>query len=76
MGLSKTGTPIDLEVTYTENETVDDDASVNSTNSEEDEDDRTTMRVYGTTTNGLRWITMDEKEEWSSEFEAIEMPSS
>jgi hypothetical protein len=76
MGLSKTGAPIDLEVTYAENETVDDDTSVKSTDSEEDEGDRTTMRVYGTSTNGLRWITIDEKEKWYSEFEDIEMPSS
>lgn len=76
MGLSKTGNPIDFKVKYTENETVDDDTSVNSTDSNEDESDRGIMRVYGTTTNGLRWITIDEKEEWQSEFEAIEMPSS
>jgi len=75
MGLSKTGEPIDFKIKYTENETVDDDTSVKSTDSEEDEDDRATMRVYGTTMNGLRWLTIDEKEEWYSEFEAIEMPT-
>merc|ERR1711935_1055653 len=40
MGLSKTGNPIDLKVKYSENETVDDDVSVKSTDSEEDESDR------------------------------------
>mmetsp|Transcript_4567 Transcript_4567/g.11765 ORF Transcript_4567/g.11765 Transcript_4567/m.11765 type:complete len:810 (-) Transcript_4567:1646-4075(-) len=75
MGLSKTGDPIDLKIKYSENETLDDDTSVKSNDSEEDEDDRATMRVYGTTMNGLRWITVDEKEEWYSEFEAIEMTS-
>lgn len=74
VGLSNDN-PIDFKVKYTENETVDDDMSVKSTDSEEDEDDRATMRVYGTSMNGLRWITIDEKEEYYSEFEAIEMPS-
>ena len=76
VGLSNTGNPIDFKVKYAENETLDDDRSVKSTDSEEDEDDRATMRVYGTTMNGLRWITIDEKEEYYSEFEAIDMPSS
>ena len=76
IGLSKTGNPIDFKLRYKENETLDDDTSVKSTDSEEDEDDRAIMRVYGTTMNGLRWITIDEKEEWYSEFEAIDMPSS
>ena len=76
MGLSSTGNPIDYKVKYAANETLDDDTSVKSTDSEEDDDDRATMRVYGTTMNGLRWITVDEKEEWYSEFEAIEMPTS
>jgi len=75
MGLSNTGQPIDYKVKYTANEVLDDDSSVKSTDSEEDENDNSTMRVYGTTMNGLRWITVDEKEEWYSEFEAIEMPT-
>jgi hypothetical protein len=75
MGLSKSGTPIDFKIKYAANERLDDDTSVKSTDSEEDEDDRATIRVYGTTMNGLRWITIDEKEEWYSEFERIEMPS-
>ena len=74
MGLSKKGDPIDFKIKYSENETLDDDMSVNSNDSKEDEDDRATMRVYGTTMNGLRWVTIDEKQEWYSEFEAIEMP--
>jgi len=74
MGSSKTESPIDYKINYFENETLDDDASVKSTDSEEDEDDRATTRVYGTNTNGLRWITVDEKKEWHSAFEEIEMP--
>ncbi len=76
VGLSNTGSPIDFKIKYAENETLDDDTSVKSTDSQEDEDDRATMRVYGTTMNGLRWITIDEKEEWYSEFERIDMPTS
>ena len=76
MGLSKTGQPVDYKVKYVANETIDDDTSVKSTDSEEDEGDHSTMRVYGTTMNGLRWITVDEQEEWYSEFERIEMPTS
>jgi len=71
MGLSNTGLPIDYKMGYTANELLDDDTSVKSTDSEEDEDDHSTMRVYGTTVNGLRWITVDEKKKWCSEFEAI-----
>mmetsp|Transcript_8292 Transcript_8292/g.16077 ORF Transcript_8292/g.16077 Transcript_8292/m.16077 type:complete len:925 (+) Transcript_8292:81-2855(+) len=78
VGLSNTGNPIDCKIKYSANETLDDDdnTSVKSTESLEDEDDRATMRVYGTTMNGLRWITVDEQEEWYSEFEAVEMPTS
>jgi len=74
-GLSNTGTPIDYKIKYAANETLDDDTSVKSTDSEEDDDDRATMRVYGTARNGLRWITVDEQEEWYSEFECIDMPT-
>ena len=75
VGLSNTGNPIDYKVKYRENEVLDDDVSVKSTDSVEDEDDRAIMRVYGTTMNGLRWITIDEKEEYYSEFESIPMPA-
>eukprot|EP00536_Pseudo-nitzschia_multiseries_P010447 jgi/Psemu1/319858/estExt_fgenesh1_pm.C_3190002 len=74
-GLSKTGNPIDYKIKYAANETLEDDTSVRSTDSEEDDDDRATMRVYGTGRNGLRWITVDEQEEWYSEFESIGMPT-
>ena len=76
MGLSNTGNPIDFKVKYREKQVLDDDTSVKSTDSVEDEDGRAIMRVYVTTMNGLRWITIDEKEEYYSEFESIPMPSS
>jgi hypothetical protein len=76
MGLSNTGGPIDYKVKYKANETLDDDTSVKSTDSKEDDDDNATMRVFGNCMNGLRWVTVDEKEEWFSEFEVIDMPES
>jgi 3-methyladenine DNA glycosylase Tag len=76
MGLSKTtGEMIDYKLAYEPNETVDDDTSVKSNDSVEDEQDAFTMRVLGTSENGLRWLTVDEKEPWSTSFEAVEMPS-
>ncbi|KAG7368734.1 serine/threonine protein kinase [Nitzschia inconspicua] len=74
MGLSNSGQPLDYKVKYTPNETVDDNTSVKSNDSDEDEDDTSTMRVFGNSMNGLRWLTVDEKEDWYSEFEAIDMP--
>lgn len=76
MGLSNSGHPIDHKVKYTANETLDDDTSVKSTDSVEDEDDNSTMRVFGSCMNGLRWLTVDENEEWYSEFQVIDMPES
>jgi hypothetical protein len=75
-GLSNSGKPLDYKVKYTANETLDDDTSVKSTDSKEDDDDNSTMRVFGTSMNGLRWITVEEKEEWYSEFQVIDMPES
>jgi serine/threonine protein kinase len=76
MGLSKTtGEMIDYKLTYEPNETVDDDTSVKSNDSVEDEQDGFTMRVLGTSENGIRWLTVDEKEKWSTSFEAVEVPS-
>jgi hypothetical protein len=76
MGLSKSGQPLDYKVKYTANETLDDNMSVKSTDSTEDDDYNSTMRVYGSSMNGLRWLTVDENEEWFSEFQLVEMPDS
>lgn len=74
MGLSNSGQPLDYKLKYSPNETVDDNVSVKSTDSSEDDDDSCTMRVFGSSMNGLRWLTVDEKEEWYSEFEVVDMP--
>jgi len=75
MGLSNSGQPLDFKVKYEANEALDDNTSVKSTDSQEDADDRSTMRVYGGTNNGLRWLTVDEEnDEWYSEFQSIPTP--
>ena len=76
MGLSKSGEPLDYKVKYSANETLDDNVSVKSTDSVEDDDDASTMRVFGCSMNGLRWLTVDENEEWFSEFQVVDMPES
>lgn len=67
---------IDYTITYSPNETVDDGASVKSTDSQEDEEDTHTMRVIVGTpkTNGMEWLTVDEKDPWWTSFETIDMP--
>jgi serine/threonine protein kinase len=66
------------KVAYEANETIevegaDDDLSIRSIDSEEDPDkDSFTMKMEGTSENGLRWITIDEKPDvWEAEFKAI-----
>jgi hypothetical protein len=54
----------------------DDNASVRSTDSVEDEDDNRTTRLLGTLQNGLELIIIEEREEWKLEFMPIELPSS
>jgi ribosomal protein L30E len=78
MGVSKDATSFDAEVSYTCNEaTDDDDASIRSDNSEEDDRDSFTMKMQGTQENGLRWITIDEEpDKWDIEFKPVELPPS
>ena len=74
MGLSN-DEPFETEISYAANETVgDDNASVKSTDSVEDEQDEWTMKVVGTTENGLRWLTVVEEgdNQWSQRFEGID----
>lgn len=67
---------LDYKLSYAPNEKVgDDDVSVKSTDSQEDENDAQTMRVIASSRNGLEWLTVDEKEKWMTSFEAIDMPS-
>jgi hypothetical protein len=74
MGLSNSGQPLDYKVKYMPNETLDDNTSVKSTDSEEDKDDSFTMRVFGSSMNGLRWLTVDEKDDWYSDLEVVNVP--
>jgi serine/threonine protein kinase len=61
------------DIEYIANEKLEDDSSVKSTDSEEDEDDNTIMKVFGNRANGLRWITIEEMEnKWSTSFEAVD----
>jgi hypothetical protein len=78
MGVSKDATSFDAEVSYTCNEATDnDDASIRSDNSEEDDRDSFTMKMQGTQENGLRWITIDdEPDKWDTEFKPVELPPS
>jgi hypothetical protein len=71
LGLSKSE-PFETEIAYEANETVDDDTSVKSNDSVEDEQDCWTMKVMGTKENGLRWLSVDEKEEWDTSFESVD----
>jgi hypothetical protein len=71
LGLSKSE-PFETEIAYEANETVDDDTSVKSNDSVEDEQDCWTMKVKGTKENGLRWLSVDEKEEWETSFESVD----
>lgn len=73
---------LDDVITYSPNEKVtvmkdddnDDDVSVKSTDSVEDEDDAHVMRILASNKNGMEWLTVDEKEKWWSSFEEIDMP--
>jgi serine/threonine protein kinase len=74
VGLSK-DEPFETKISYEANETVvGDDVSVKSTDSVEDDIDNFTMKVVGTKDNGLRCISVDEKEGWNEVFESVEMP--
>ena len=55
---------------YSANETVDD-ASVKSTDSQEDESDNHMCRMVGSGENGLRVITMTERDTWDQEYKPI-----
>jgi serine/threonine protein kinase len=77
IGLSKDD-DVDYELNYEPNETVtlgndddNDNVSVKSNDSVEDDMDRSRMRVLGTSKNSLRWLTIDEKEDWSTTLEVM-----
>ena len=70
IGLSKSAENYEDEVEYRANERLEDDSSVKSTDSEEDEDENFTMKVFGNILNGFFSITVEETEEkWSTTFE-------
>ena len=62
---------IDTTVEYQPNETLDDGASVKSTDSVEDADEASTMRMIAGSQNGIRWLTVEESAEYTAGFEAI-----
>ncbi len=64
---------VDYKVSYAPNEKINDDTSVKSTDSKEDEDDAQMMRVVASSRNGMDVLCVDEKEQWSTSFEALEM---
>jgi len=71
-GLSK-DEPFDIKVSYQANEKVDDDVSVKSTSSAEDEADEFTMRVVGSKDTSMRWLVVDEmKDEWETRVETYD----
>jgi hypothetical protein len=60
-------------IEYRANEKLDDDSSVKSTESDEDDSDNAKMEILGSSTNGLRWITVEETDDkWYSTFEAVQ----
>jgi hypothetical protein len=74
VGVSKDITSFETVVEYTCNEpSDDDDASIRSTDSEEDDKDNFTMKMQGSQENGLRWITVhEEPDNWDIEFKLVE----
>jgi serine/threonine protein kinase len=68
-GPSKDG-PYDTRFRY---DGQDDNASVRSTDSEEDEHDSHTMRVIGTRESGLHCVTIEERESWKLAFSPLEL---
>ena len=71
-GLSNGETGFKAGVVYEANEVVDD-ASVKSTDSVEDEMDNHVMGVVGMKENGLRCITVQDREVWNQEFKPIQL---
>ena len=66
---------LDYTISYSPNERiVDDDVSVKSTDSKEEDEDAHVMRVLASNKNGMEWLTVDEKEKWWTSFEEIDMP--
>lgn len=62
--------PVDERMSYAANEMVDD-VSIKSTDSVEDEVDEYASKVVSTQENGLRAITIFDREKWTMEFAAI-----
>lgn len=70
-GLSDHPDSFDELMSYKANEVVDD-VSIKSTDSIEDDGDEYTSRVLGCQENGLRTVTVHDRELWTLEFQAIE----
>ena len=81
VGLSNTDEAFETTIAYHPNEKLDDakcddgddDASIKSTDSEEDKDDSFTMKVVGTKENAMRRIIVQEKGDYETELEVVEM---
>jgi len=71
-GLSFEDSDLSTKVTYQCNETLDD-ISIKSTESDEDDIENHTMTIVATQTNGLRRITVTDREAWQEEFQVIEV---
>lgn len=66
--------PFASEVEYRIHDGIDD-ASVRSTDSDEDEKDNYTTGILGTNENGLRWITIEEHGKWQNHFSSVKLPA-
>jgi hypothetical protein len=65
---------VELVLDYKANEIVDD-ATIRSTDSEEDEKDDFKMKIKASCENGLHWISVEEEPDvWDIEFKPIELP--
>jgi hypothetical protein len=66
---------VELVLDYKANEVVDD-ATIRSTDSEEDEKDDFKMKIKASCANGLHWILVEEEPDvWDIEFKPIELPA-
>eukprot|EP00980_Cylindrotheca_fusiformis_P005339 scaffold1138_cov128-Cylindrotheca_fusiformis.AAC.21 len=60
-------------IEYRANEKLEDDSSVKSSDSKEDDNDNAKMEILGSRTSGLQWITVDEKNDrWRCSFESVQ----
>lgn len=73
-GPSNEGEEFEKIVAYQPNEVVDD-ASIKSTDSDEDENDEHIMKLMGTNQNGVRCITVADREQFNITFQAVQPTS-